>query len=89
MIQWLLAKEEGPNTFWGKTVFKGTAESVKKRHPIPTYRDGPTGVEILLGSEEGPNTFWNDFDPRFTDIASMRFFDPPADDRAVLRVLTD
>jgi hypothetical protein len=84
MIQWLVGTEEGPNTFWGKTVFPSL--SVAQKHKECVYREKRGRVEVLLGLREGPNTKWNDFDPNFETVEYLLKDLPPADDRAVLRV---
>ena len=84
MIQWLVGKEEGKNTFWGVTVFPSL--KVANQHKDCVYREYRGRVEVLLGKEEGPNTQWNDFDPSFESVEDLIKYYPPADDRAVLRV---
>ena len=85
MIQWLVGKEEGPNTFWGKTVFQDLETASKHTSCVYRENDG-FSIEILLATEEGPNTKWNDFDPSFDSVSDIKFFHPPADSRSVLRV---
>ncbi len=85
MIQWLLAKTEGENTFWGKTAF----ERLQDTHifKTPVYRENKGKVEVLQAYTEGPNTFWDDFDPFHNSVEKFLKGEPPlADSRTVLRV---
>lgn len=84
MIQWLIATEEGPNTFWARTKFTSLEPT---QHRKQVYRRYGSKIQVLLASEEGPNTEWVDFDSSFDTLEDILLFNPPADDRAVLRAV--
>jgi hypothetical protein len=55
----LLAKEEGPNTFWEPTVWETLGRAVHS-YPSVVYRENNNGtVEMLMATDEGPNTYWS------------------------------
>ena len=83
MIQWLLAKTEGDNTFWGITKFNTLKNA--QQHKGPIYRENEGKVEVLQAFTEGPNTIWVDFDPDSPSIKYLLEVCPPADERTVLR----
>lgn len=83
IVEDLLAKSEGPNTFWAKTNHQNV-ESAKKRFPHINFRNNNGVVEMLAGSKEGPNTFWSGFDLA-PDKDWVYKNNPPVDPRLVLR----